>query len=318
MRRQFLKALAIAGLGHSCAWSRPLPKSIRIIVPGGAGGPIDVQARVLAQELQPLLGTSIYVENKPGAAGLIGGGEVARAAPDGATLLYSPDYIVTQAPHALKRMSFDPYTGLVPIARVSELAPVLLAGKAAPFSTLPEMLADAKAHQDEVSYASWGTGTGAHIYGEILAKRNGVRFTHVPYKTSGDAMTDVLTNRVQFTFQPPAVALQYPGKINAIATAGVVRNPSFPQTPTFLELGQPGFEMGGWLGFYAPKGISADLVKVLHAAINEATTKASVKAMCGVQGCLLVHEPTEGITEKLRKDAGKWGAYFAELGIEPQ
>lgn len=317
-RRNVLKTLLCAGLIGLSGQASALPKMVRIVVPAGAGGPTDTQARLLAQELQRILGISVVVDNKPGASGLIGSAEVARAPSDGTTLLYAPDYVVTQAPHALKKMAFNPFTDLTPIARTADLAPVLLAGTQAPFSTVSELIKYAKTHPGEVSFASWGTGTGSHLYGEILGKRNDLQLTHVPYKGTADAMNDLLNNRVQFSFQPPSVVFQYPGKLKVLATAGTKRNPLLPELPTLHELGFRGFEMGGWVGFYGPGKMQPALVQKLNAAINQALGRPAVRAMWETQGCVVVQEPSEGIAAMLRRDSATWGKYFKEVGLEPQ
>ena len=279
---------------------------------------MDTQARLLGRELSSILGNAVVVDNKPGAAGLIGGAEVARSGADGSTLLYSADYVVTQSPHALKKMAFDPFKDLKPIARAADTVPVLVTSKQAPFQTLAELIAYARANPAKVSFASWGTGTGSHLYGEILGRRQDLQLIHVPYRGVVEAMTDVLANRVGFTFQPPAVLTQYAGKINALATAGSGRNPMFAEIPTFGELGLPGFEMGGWIGFFGPGGMSQSLVEQLNTAINTALSRAAVAAMWKEHGCVVVREPASGISAMLRSDAARWGEYFKEVGLQPQ
>ena len=295
-----------------------LPPTIRIVVPATAGGTVDTQARLLARELSPILGVTIVVDNKPGAAGLIGGAEVARSVADGSTLLYTADYVVTQSPHGLKKMAFDPFMDLKPIARAADTVPVLVASKQAPFQTLAELITYARANPGKVSFASWGTGTGSHLYGEILGRRHDLELIHVPYRGVVEAMMDLLANRIGFTFQPPAVLTQYVGKINALATAGTVRNPMFADIPTFRELGLPGFEMGGWVGFFGPGRMAEPLVEQLNMAINAALSRPAVATMWKEQGCVVVREPAARIGAKLRSDASTWGRYFKEVGLHPQ
>jgi tripartite-type tricarboxylate transporter receptor subunit TctC len=293
-------------------------KNIRLVVPFTAGGTTDVQARALALELAKIVNVPVVVDNKPGASGAIAGAEVSRSKADGATLLYSPDMIVTQTPHMVKKMAFDPFTGLSPIARAADAPPVLLANLDMKVNTVAELVAYAKANPGKISYASYGTGTGSHIYGEVLAKNAGLQMTHIPYKGSADAMTDFLTNRVQIMFQAPSVINQFPGKMKVLATAGDSRNPMLPDVPTMQELGFPGFEMGGWVGVFGPGGMAPSLVNELNAAINQALQQPSIAPIWKQQGFALMNGPAAPIATILKNDHDKWGKYFRDVGIQPQ
>jgi tripartite-type tricarboxylate transporter receptor subunit TctC len=303
---------------EATAQSPAAARSIRIVVPAPPGGPTDAQARALAIELAKILDASVVVDNKPGAAGLIGSAEVSKARPDGATLLYAPDFVITQSPHTLKKLQFDPFTGLTPIARGSDAPLVLLANMEVPVKSVAELLAYAKANKGQLSFASHGVGTGSHIYGEVLSKKHGLQLIHVPYKGTADAMADFLSNRVQIMFQSPSAIAQFAGKVRVLASAGPARNPLLPDVPTMAEAGFPGFEMGGWVGMFGPGGMSPALVAELNVAINKALQQPAIAAMWKTQGFAVVNEPSAGISGMLKRDHDKWGVYFKDAGIEPQ
>jgi tripartite-type tricarboxylate transporter receptor subunit TctC len=202
-RRTVLPFAAASILAPHLAWAQGFPKPgkpVRIIVGFAAGGPTDTQARALAQEMAKVLNTTVIVENKPGASGGIGAMEVARAEPDGQTLMYISDGVVTQNPHTLKSVQYDPFRDFTPIAQLTAGGVVLVVHPSVPSGTLQEFIAYGKAHPGQLAYASFGTGTVSHIYGEVLRLNTGMDIVHVPYKGSADALKDLLTGRVQLMF----------------------------------------------------------------------------------------------------------------------
>ena len=248
MNRRAVLALAVlAATGSRAAGAGPAfpkpGKPVRIIVGFAPGGPTDTQARTLAQEMGKLLPVPVIVENKPGASGGIGAMEVARAEPDGHALMYISDGVVTQNPHTLKSVQYDTFRDFTPIAQTTAGGVVLVVHPSIPVGSLAEFVAYAKAHPGTLSYASFGTGTVSHIYGEVLRMNTGIDIVHVPYKGSADALKDLLAGRVQMMFDSPSTAAQYTkdGRLKLLGSAGEKRRSLMPDVPTLLELGLPGF-----------------------------------------------------------------------------
>ena len=291
LRRRTLLALGlIVATASRAAWAQevfPKPgKVIRIIVGFAPGGPTDTQARVLAQEMSKALGTSVIVENRPGASGSIGAMEVARAEPDGHTLMYISDGVLTQNPHTLKAVKYDPFRDFTPVAQLTAGGVVLVMSPSVPASSLKELIAFGKAHQGTLSFASFGTGTVSHIYGEVLRQATGMDLVHVPYKGSADALKDLLAGRVQLMFDSPSTAAQYAkdGRLKIIGSAGEKRRALMPDVPTLLELGLPGFELRGWNGLFGPAKMSDTVLNKLHAAVAHRLALERLSGCAGHDG----------------------------------
>ena len=235
MRRSFIvcafaAALGLVPAGAAHAQQFPIPgKPIRIIVPFAAGGQTDIQARAIAQRMAETLPVSVIVENKPGASTLLGAREVQKSAPDGHTLLYTIATHV-QMPHLYKVPPWNVFTDFTPITTGARSATVLTAHISAPFNTVPELVAYAKANPGKLNYASFGAGSSSHLNGEMLRLMAEIELVHVPYKGSGDAMKDHLAGEVQLFFDGPttAIANQQTGRVKFIATAAETRKAALP------------------------------------------------------------------------------------------
>jgi tripartite-type tricarboxylate transporter receptor subunit TctC len=320
MRTFISLALALAAaLGSFAAQGFPVPgKPVRVIVGWAAGGPTDIQARAISAELSKQLGVPVTVENKPGASGAIGAVEVARATPDGHTLLYTVDGSVTQTPHLLKNLPLDPAKELVAVSRSTSGGVVLVAHPSVPAKNLPELIAYAKANPGKLSYSSFGTGTVSHIYGEVLAQVAGVPLVHVPYKGSSDAMRDLLSGRVQLMFDSPSIAGQYvaSGQLRMIGAAGDKRRSTLPDVPTLLEQGVPGFEIRGWNGFFGPATMSPATVQAVNEALRRAQNTPEVKGTLLKMGFEPVDEPAADTAKLWRRDFQRWGEYIRRAKIQ--
>jgi tripartite-type tricarboxylate transporter receptor subunit TctC len=313
-----LATLSVPALAQGLDGSR----FIKIVVPVPPGGPLDVQARALAQELTKILDTSVIVENKPGASTLLGSTEVARALPDGRTLLYTSDQSVTQTPHTLLKPPFDPQRDLVPVMRTATVAAVLLMHPSIPGTSVRELVEYAKQNPGKLSYASFGPGSPPHVYGELLAKTAGLDMTHVPYKGVGDAVADLLTGRVQLTFSAPTLAAQYvpDGKLKAIGIVGEKRSRLLPNIPTMLEQGYTGFEITNWFALFVPAGTKPDVIKKLRSALIAAMKQPAVLA-AWKQMAFDFPDQDETLADAnriMKRDYEKWGQFIRGVGIQPQ
>lgn len=294
-------------------------KTLRIIVPSTAGGPTDVQARALATELTKILSMTVIVDNRGGAGGAIGAAEAARAAPDGLTLLYSPDFVMTQTPHTILKLAYDPFK-FAPVLRTAVAGTVMYTSPTIPAKTVKEFVEYARNSKTPVSYASYGIGTTSHIYGAMLAKAGGFEAVHIPYKGTADAVADLMSGRVQFSFNAISLASQYvpSGKLNALAVAGEKRVKPVLDVPTMGEAGYPGFESIGWIGVFAPAGTSPDIVKTYHAAFVTALKSPEIIKVWETQGFEFSVENSSQVAEIVRNEHKKFGGLFRDAGIVPQ
>jgi tripartite-type tricarboxylate transporter receptor subunit TctC len=322
-RRTFLPFAATAILAPRSAWAQSFPKPgkpVRIIVGFAAGGPTDTQARALANEMAKVLNATVIVENKPGASGGIGAMEVVRAEPDGHTLMYISDGVVTQNPHTLKSIQYDPFRDFTPIAQLTAGGVVLVVHPSIPSGSMQEFIAYGKAHPGQLSYASFGTGTVSHIYGEVLRLNTGMDIVHVPYKGSADALKDLLTGRVQMMFDSPSTGAQYAkdGRLKILGSAGEKRRSLMPDTPTLLELGLPGFEIRGWNGLFGPAGMSNGVLQPLYAAVATASRTKTFRDLLVTLAFDPVDETPAQFAKVVRRDYDRWGVYVRRANIKPE
>ncbi len=327
-RRTLLGAMGTAALsvtGSANTWAQapvfPKPgKVVRIIVGFAPGGPTDSQARVLALEMSKSLGTSVIVENKPGASGGIGAMEVARAEPDGHTLMYISDGVVTQNPHTLKSVQYDALKDFTPIAQTTVGGVVLVMAPGLPVNTVGELVAYGKAHPGTLSYASFGTGTVSHIYGEVLRQATGIDLVHIPYKGSADALKDLLAGRVQLMFDSPSTAAQYAkdGRLKILGSAGVKRRGLMPDIPTLLELGLPGFEIRGWNGLFGPAKMGDAVLQPLYAGVSAAIRTKAFQDTLVTLAFDPVDETPDQFSKVVKRDYDRWGAYVRQAKIAPE
>ncbi|KAI3599539.1 BUG/TctC family periplasmic protein [Cupriavidus necator H850] len=272
---------AIAAESTSGYPARP----IKLIVPYPPGGGPDAIARPLAQKLGAALGQSIVVENRPGASGIIGTDAVAKAAPDGYTLLYSISGPIVLNPLTYKSLPYDAKKDVVVVSQVVKRSLILLVNAKVPAKTLQEFVAYAKQNPGSLAFASFGTGSSAHIAGEYLNKKAGIDLVHVPYK--GSFMNDLASGQVVAGFGEPGSAkpLIDAGKIRGLAIAGKDRSSLLPKVPTFTEQGMPALEsMVGWHAVYAPAGTPPDILQRLNAEIVKIVKTPQMAALLREQG----------------------------------
>ena len=314
-------ALALGlSLASSLARAQDYPaKPVRLIVPFAPGGSADVFGRFIAQRLQESMGQSFVVDNRPGAGSVIGTDAVAKAAPDGYTLLVMSnthtvnESLLPSKPYQLMR----DFVGVAPI-NASDL--VLVARSGLPAATVPEMLRLARAKADALSYASSGPGTPYHMAGELLKSMAGVSILHVPYKGSAGARTDVLGGQVDLMFDAIPTMTEHvkSGKVKALATSGTTRSAILPDVPTLAEAGVAGYEATIWLGVMAPKGTPAAVVNRLNAEISRITSNAEVRKTWAGQGTAALTMGVDEFTRYLNDDIAKWTRIVRSAGLKPE
>ena len=239
----------------SMVQAQPFPsKAIRIICPFPPAGAVDIASRAIAAELTKNLGVTVTVDNKPGAGGNIGGSEAARSAPDGYTIFMTTSGINAINPALYTKMPFDPNKDLIPVSALVSLNNVLVLHPSVKANSVAEVIALARSQPGKINYASSGYGTSIHMSGEMFLFMTKVQMTHIPYKGSGPAVTDLLGGQVMMMFDnlPSALPHIKAGKLRALATTGANRDPALPDLPTMAESGIAGYESGVWFGLVAP------------------------------------------------------------------
>ncbi len=293
-------------------------KSVKIIVPFAAGGPADNYARFMAQRLQDELKQSFIVENKPGAGSIIGTDFAAKSPADGYTLLMMSN-TQTVNESLVPNKPFQLMKDFIAIAPVNYSDLILVVNPKIPAKNLAELLALVKASPGKYNYASSGNGTPYHMAGELFKSMAGLDITHVPYKGSSGARTDVIGGQVDLMFDAVTTMNEFvkENKVIALATTGKTRSAITPNIPTVNDAGVPRYEATIWLGFMAPKGTPTEVVTTLNNAIRKIISQQDVKETWAKQGALpLVMTPTE-FTKYLDADIAKWSAIVKSAGIKP-
>jgi len=294
-------------------------KPVRIVVPFGPGGPADIYARMLGQELSEVLKQQFVVENKAGAGGTIGGDIVAKAAPDGYTLLMMSSTFTTNE----TLMPNKPYgllRDLVPVAPVNSSDLVMVVSPSLPAKTIQEFIALAKAQPGKLAYASAGPGTPYHLAGELFKTMTGTDLLHVPHKNSGEARNDVMGGHVQMMFDAVTSmkGIIEGGQVRALATTGLTRSTVLPNLPTVDESGVKGYEATIWLGIMAPKGTPREIVDRLNAEIVKIIDKPAIKQAWAKQGAVPMTMTPDAFGEFLKGDIAKWAKVIEKAGLKPQ
>ncbi len=283
MHRRSLFLLATLALSSPWTLAQSYPnKPIRLVVPFPAGGATDLLARSIAQRLGQGLGQTVVVENKAGAGGSLGSAEVAKAAPDGYTLLIATSSTHSIGPHLNPKLPYKttgPDSDFTPIAHVADATNVLLVPPDLPVKNVAELIAFAKARPGQLNYASSGNGTIVHLTSEAFKSRAGLYITHIPYRGTALAIPDLVSNKVQILFDSIVSGMPHvkDGKLKALAVTGRTRSALAPELPTVAESGLPGFYSTTWFGIYGPKGLPAELTAKLNAEFNKALQSAEVR-----------------------------------------
>ena len=323
-RRRFgalgLSALAAASLPALAQGQWPTGRPITWVVPYPPGGTTDILGRAIAQRLGASLGTTVIVDNKAGATGTIGSGFVARSAPDGYTLLgtsIGPQAIV---PNLLQKMQYDPVGAFAPVTLIGTIPHVLVVGAAQPMRTVADLVAQAKARPEELSFASGGSGTILQMQGELLRLQTGTRMTHVPYKGDTPAIQDVLAGHTSFMFAPVAAALPHiqGGQLRALAVTSAARLKALPDVPTMGQAGFKDFVVEQWQALYAPAGTPAAVVQKLNAEVVRHLKDPEIAAMADKLGVTLVGSTPQQLADTQKADLAKWAKVIKDAGIKPE
>ncbi len=293
-------------------------RTVRLIVPFGAGGPADVYARILAKYLSEETKQSFVVENRPGAGSIIGTDVVAKAAPDGYTLLVMSNTHTTNE-SLMPNKPFQLMRDFVPVASINYSDLLMVVHPSVPAKTVAEFIALAKKEPGKLNYASSGPGTPYHMAGELFKAMSHTDIVHVPHKASGDMRNSVLSGNVQMMFDAITVMSQLAkaGKVRALATTGLHRNPLTPDLPTVGET-VPGYEATIWIGMMAPKGTPKEVVSFLNTSINKVINLPVVKATWLKQGAVPLVMTPEQFDAYLRKDIEKWAHVVKVSGAKIQ
>jgi tripartite-type tricarboxylate transporter receptor subunit TctC len=316
-----LRLLAVAlalwsGLAIAQGWpSRP----VRFVVPFPPGGSTDLAARTLADKLGRSLGAQFIVENRAGGGGAIGASEVARAAPDGYTILFAADPITTLA-LVVRNVPFDTLRDFTPITQVTTQPIAVAVHASLPVKTLQELVAHAKANPGKLSFAHSGTGSGQHMSGELLKRLAGIDIVHVPYKGGGPAVQDLVGGQVLMGVlgSTPLIPHHKAGRIRIVAFTSKERFAPMPEIPTVHESGFPGFDTSQWLGLLAPRGTPQEVVSRLHLETANALALADVKERLAQAALQPVGNTPGEFAAVIRTDIERWAKLARELGLEPQ
>lgn len=296
--------------------AQPYPsKRITIVVPFSAGAGTDVVARLLGEKLSPRIGQPVVVENRVGAAGVLGTNLVAKAAPDGHTLLFTPGSFSFAQMVVKSEGGYDPLNDFVPVIEVGKTPMFLVTGGKSGIKTFKDAVAVSKSKR--MSYGSAGTGSILHIVGELVNKETGVNFEHIPYKGVAPAVNDVLGGHIPFAYGSLSTIKPHlpSGALVALAVTSRERSPLAPEVPTLYELGYKGVVLDSWYGFFGPKDMPADAVKVLNDHLNAILKMPDVVEKMALQGCSPVGGPPEVLAKTNRVDVELVGNLIKELKL---
>lgn len=292
-------------------------KPVRVIVPYAPGGTTDIVARLIAQSLATSTGKTFVIENKGGASTTIATGYVAKAPADGHTLLAN-EMTQTIVPALFPKLSFDPIKDVVPITVFAEAPYVLVVNSNVPVKNLRELVELAKAQPGKLNFASGGSASGPHIAGELLKSVAGIEMTHIAYKGSGPALSDLLSGQVEvlITAAPTVISQLGSGRMRPLAVAHSRRLSSLPNVPTAAESGFPGFNIANWFGLAAPKGTPTDVVNFLHGEIQKILVRPDVKEKLVAAGAEPVSMSPAEAARHIESEARRWGELVQKARIK--
>ena len=317
-RRLFGAALlALLALPPALASDYP-DRPLRLIVPFPPGGGADILARTVMPRVAQALGKPIVIENKPGAGGNVGAELVARAAPDGYTLLYGTNGTHAINPSLYGSLRFDPVKDFVPVSRMTTIAALLIVNPKFPATTVEELIRYAKANPGQVNFASAGNGTTSHLAGELFKTMAGIDIVHVPYRGGALAVTALIAGQVQMMIDvmPNALPLARDGRARGIAVSTATRYPGAPEFPTIAESGVPGFEASAWDGIFAPAGTPAPIVARLNAAIREALQDPQIAEALRARGAQPMPNSPEEFARHIADSAVGWARAVKSSGAK--
>lgn len=318
---RFIKLLLVLGSPLAlCSWhasAQNWPTSpVNVVVPWPPGGPSDIAARPIAKSLSESLGQPFVIDNRAGGGGNIGSLAVTKAAPNGNTLLITSSAPIVINPSLYKNMPFDPLKDLAPITNLLRVPLVLVAHPSVPANNLKELVAHIKAQKDGFSYASAGSGTPQHLTGELFRSTLKLDITHIPYKGSAPAISDLLGGHVPVMFDSMIAIMPHirSGKVKVIAVSSDRRSPLIPNVPTFAESGYPSLVSYAWYGFFAPARTPKDIISKLNAEALKAMKQPEFKKVLADTGSEFVGTTPEAFAEFIKAETTKWSKVVKESG----
>jgi tripartite-type tricarboxylate transporter receptor subunit TctC len=309
-----LFALCLSGAAHAQAWPS---KPVRVIVNVAPGGVADVTMRVLGARLSETLAQPFLVENRPGGDGYIGFEAVARAEPDGYTLVYAPGSTMMMAPHLVRRPDLDPLKAFAPVAATGRVSLYLVVTPSLPAANLAQFLAYARANPGKLNYGSPGNGTSPHIATEVLSREAKVKLNHIPYKGAGPALKDLLGGQIDLALDPGVGLPQVKaGKLRLLAVAGERRHPDYPDVPTLEESGIKGVDGGPHFGLYAPAGTPRAVIDRLNAEVQKVLKEPVVRERFAALAVDMAGSMTpEAFAAYVKAESERYSKLIPELGI---
>jgi tripartite-type tricarboxylate transporter receptor subunit TctC len=319
MRWLLAPLLSLLAVAPAAAQDAYPTRPVRVIVGLAAGSSTDVTARIVAQKMGQALGQSFVVENRAGAGGNIATAFVAHAPADGYTLLFGSASVTVNAT-LMPNAGFDLVKDLTPIVLLAGVPNILVVHPSLGVKTVDELIAKAKSKPGEIAYASSGIGTSPHLSAELFSMMAGVKLTHVPYKGSAQAMTDLLSGQTSMMFVPAPTAISQlkSGNLIALASSQLKRASAAPDLPTMDELGLKGFDTGVWFGLFAPAGTPKDIVDRLAKAANDVIQTDDVRAAFAPQGIDIIGGTPDAFSAYVKTEIAKWAKVIETAGVKPQ
>lgn len=313
--RLLCAAVAVAAAPASLAQEYP-ERPVHLVVPFPPGGGADILARTVMPRVAQALGKPVVIENRPGAGGNVGAEYVAKAAPDGYTLLYGTNGTHAINPSLYRNLRFDPARDFVPVTRMTTIATLLIVNPKLPVNSVEELIGYAKAHPGKVNFASAGNGTTSHLAGEMFRTMAGVDIVHVPYGGGAKAVIDLISGQVQMMIDvmPNALPLARDGRARGLAVGSAARYPGALEFPTIAEAGVPGFEASAWDGIFVPAGTPPAIVARLNAAVREALADPQIAEALRARGALPSPTAPEEFARFIAASAERWARAVKSSG----
>ena len=319
MRRSAFVILGMAVAAGAGAQNYPV-KPIRLVSPYPPGGANDILARIIGQKLGESLGQQIVIENRGGATGNIGAEYVAKAAPDGYTILMGQASNLTINVSLMSKMPYDPVKDLAPVTLVATTPNLLVVHPSLPVRTVKDLVALAKAKPGSVNYASSGSGSAGHLAGELFKRVAHIDMVHIPYKGAAPALTDVVAGQAQLYFTSPISATPFVkgGRLRMVAVTSLKRSPSLPDIPTVAESGYPDFDVVSWWGILTPAGVPKEIIAKLHTEIVKVLALPEIKTKFADQGADVASDTPDHFAAYIKTEIAKWAKLIKELGVKSE
>ncbi len=308
-------------IGGTAALAQTYPaKTVRWISPWPAGGANDILSRAIAQELTKAFGQQVIVDNRPGASGTIGTDFVAKSAPDGYTVTLGSTPTHATAPSVYASLPYDPLRDFAPVTLIATLPNVLVVHPSVPATSVPGLIALARARPGKLNFASTGNGTSQHLSAELFKVMAGVDMVHVPYKGTAPALTDLLAGQVDLAFDnmPALLPHIHSGKLRALAVTPAKRSATLPNLPTIAEAALPGYDASVWFGVFVPAGTPRDIISRLHDAVVKGINTPELKQRMAALGAEIAGNTPEEFGAYWRNEIPKWAKVAKAAGIKPQ